>query len=139
MLGGQWSQWAVNYAKDALGGSTLGLLVKFSGVLQRQLVCTSAPLPITDCSLHRVQYCACRGSTSCCVFGDSQMSSMSICTAPDSACHHHGIPFGMDPVGPSGSCTTIGQFAPVRAAGTCLLVHAWPSVLWRCVYMCMLT
>ena len=45
----QWSQWAVSYAKDTLGGSTLGLLVKFSGVLQRQLVCTSSPQCFPDC------------------------------------------------------------------------------------------
>ena len=45
---GQWGQWAVSYAKDTLGGSTLGLLVKFSGVLHRQLVCTCVPLLLHD-------------------------------------------------------------------------------------------
>lgn len=48
MPAAQWSQWAASYAKDTLGGSTLGLLVRFSGVLHRQLVCTSGPLLSAD-------------------------------------------------------------------------------------------
>ena len=52
---GPWSQWAVSYAKDALGGSTLGLLVKFSGVLHRQLVRISGPLLFPDCLLQRLK------------------------------------------------------------------------------------
>lgn len=52
---GPWSQWAVSYAKDALGGSTLGLLVKFSGVLHRQLVRISGLLLFPDCPVQRLK------------------------------------------------------------------------------------
>lgn len=56
MPAAQWSQWAASYAKDTLGGSTLGLLVKFSGVLHRQSVCTSGPLLLADPCLQRLKH-----------------------------------------------------------------------------------
>lgn len=63
----QWSHLA-NYARHTLGGSMLGLLVKFSGVLQRQLVCSSVPICTSvhgcrllvaeqHCIVHAVEVC----------------------------------------------------------------------------------